>query len=285
VAERPGRLWHADVCHGPTLEVVGRLVPLRIHALLDDATRYIVGIVARSSEREVDMLELLTLALRAHGKPEALYLDNGATYRGEALATMCGRLKITLLHAQPYDARARGKMERFWRSLREGCLDFIDSTMSLHDVQVRLLAFLDRHYHDRGHAGLMGASPATAWAKGSLARVAEAELHEALTVRAKRKVNGDGTLSIGGMLWESDAGWLAGHKVIIGRSFADPQSVPWLELEGRKLRLRPVDAVVNGKQERVELPQEKPGLDAITFDPNRVRVDAMLGRRPKGGKP
>jgi hypothetical protein len=29
-----------------------------------------------------------------------------------------------LVHAKPYDAPARGKIERFWRTLREGCLSF-----------------------------------------------------------------------------------------------------------------------------------------------------------------
>jgi len=48
-----------------------------------------------------------------------------STRRGEALQTGCTRLGISLLHAQPYDPQARGKMERFWRTLREGCLDFL----------------------------------------------------------------------------------------------------------------------------------------------------------------
>lgn len=282
--DRPGRLWHADVCHGPSIEVDGRPMPLRIHAILDDASRYIVGIVARSTELEVDMLELLTSVVRTYGKPEALYLDNGSTYRGEALATMCGRLNVTLKHAQPYDPKARGKMERFWRSLREGCLDFLGKLTSLHEVQVRLLAFLDRHYHDRGHAGLLGRSPATVWATRSLAQTSEPELHEALTVRAKRKLNGDGTVSVGGVTWESDAGWLGGHRVIVARSFASPQSAPWIELEDRKLPLRRVDAIANSKRGRSEIPREKPGLDAVAFNPNNTRVDALLGRRPKGGQ-
>jgi putative transposase len=38
-AERPGVLWHADVCHGPSLTVGKKKVPVRIHALLDDASR------------------------------------------------------------------------------------------------------------------------------------------------------------------------------------------------------------------------------------------------------
>jgi hypothetical protein len=37
-AERPGALWHGDVCHGPTLTLDGARTPVRVHALLDDAS-------------------------------------------------------------------------------------------------------------------------------------------------------------------------------------------------------------------------------------------------------
>ena len=146
-AASPGALWHADVCHGPALTIDGKSRPLRIHALLDDASRFVVAIEARHTERETDMLEILVRALRKHGPPDVLYLDNGSTYIGEILRTACARLGISLLHARPYDAPARGKMERFWRTLREGCLDHLGTMASLHDVEVRLYAFLDEHYH------------------------------------------------------------------------------------------------------------------------------------------
>lgn len=108
-AERAGHLWHADVCHGPTLHLDGRRTPLRIHAILDDASRYVVALAVFSSEREVEMLELTSRALRRWGgAPGLLYLDNGSTYSGEMLATACARLKITLLHARPHDPQARG---------------------------------------------------------------------------------------------------------------------------------------------------------------------------------
>ena len=45
-AERPRALLHGDVCHGPSLLVGGSTRPLRIHALLDDASRYIVALEA-----------------------------------------------------------------------------------------------------------------------------------------------------------------------------------------------------------------------------------------------
>jgi putative transposase len=101
-AERPGALWHADVCHLTGCSVAGKIVPIRIHGLLDDASRYVVALEAHTTEKEADMLRLTVDALRRHGKPDAFYLDNGATYRGDILKIACARLGITLLHAQPY---------------------------------------------------------------------------------------------------------------------------------------------------------------------------------------
>ncbi len=57
-AERPGALWHGDVCHGPPITIDGVSRPLRIHALLDDASRFLVAIEAHHQEREIDMLGL-----------------------------------------------------------------------------------------------------------------------------------------------------------------------------------------------------------------------------------
>ncbi len=78
-AERPGALWHGDVCHGAHLVTAGEKKPVRIHALLDDASRYVIAIEAMHQEREIDVLGLLVRAIRKHSPPDALYLDNGAT--------------------------------------------------------------------------------------------------------------------------------------------------------------------------------------------------------------
>lgn len=82
----------------------------------------VVAIQACATERESEMLALMVKAIRGYGCPETLYLDNGPTYVGETLGTACARLGIALVHAKPYDPQARGKMERFWRTLREQCV-------------------------------------------------------------------------------------------------------------------------------------------------------------------
>lgn len=279
-AERPGLLWHADVCHGPALQVDGRSVPLRVHAILDDASRYIVAIAAVATEREVDMLALMVKALRLNPAPKVLYLDNGSTYSGQALATACARLHVNLVHARPYDPQARGKMERFWRTLRQGCLDHIGNLASLHDVQVRLLAFVDGHYHKAPHGALLGKTPAQSWETERdvhLEHRDDAQLRDALTVRQNRRVKRDGTVSVGGIDWEVTQGFLAGRNVVIGRTLFDPNAAPWIEHEESVYELHPVNAVVNGAQKRRRTAPER-GVDAIPFDPAGALLDRMVGR-------
>jgi len=264
-AETPGTLWHGDVCHGPPLMVGKRKVPLRIHALLDDASRYIVGIAAHSTERESDMLALFGKALRVWGAPAGLYLDNGATYRGETLATVCGRLGIALVHARPYDPQSRGKMERFWGTLRQGCLNHMGTLSSLPEVHERVLAFVTQHYHRAPHAGLMGLSPATEWASRKLTALDEPSLMRAFTMRTTRRVGGDGTVSVGGCLWETDQAYLARRRVTIARALLEPSEAPWVEYEGRTLSLSRVNVIANGKRKR-QPAAARTGVDVV-FDP------------------
>ncbi len=281
-AERPGALWHGDVCHGPSLKVDGKVKPLRIHALMDDASRYVVALEAHHQEREVDMLGVFIRALRKHGPPDALYLDNGATYRGDTLATACARIDITLLHARPYDAPAPGKMERFWRTLREGCLDFLGSLSSLHDVNVRLCAFLDAHYLTAPHAGLMGRSPASVWkaTPPPSDSLDEVKLRVALTTRLRRRVRRDSTVAIDGKDYEVDGAHLAGRVVNLCRCLVDLNELPWVELEGRRIDVHPVDPVKNSRRRRARKPSDCPAPRHSAFDPPKALLDKTLGRRP-----
>ncbi len=283
-AEHPGALWHSDVCHGPSLLVGKEHKPVRIHAILDDASRYIVALEAQHTERELDMLRLLVRALRQHGAPDALYLDNGATYRGDTLRVACGRLGISLLHAKPYDPEARGKMERFWRTMREQCLDYLSKDATLHDVNVRLWAWLGQHYHVSAHAGLFGACPGTVWARAEERPsdpIDEQRLRDALTVRERRRVRRDTTITIEGEEFELDQGFLAGQLITAAWCPLDNPLKPWAELHGKTYELHPVDPVANSRRKRPprredehdDEPRPKPH-----FDPNQARLDRAVGR-------
>ncbi len=276
-APAPNLLWHTDVCHGPALRVNGRALPLRIHALLDDHSRYIVAIQACSTERESEMLALVIKAMRLYGAPDVLYADNGPTYVGDALATACARLGVGLVHAKPYDPQARGKMERFWRTLREQSLDYLAGLSSLHDAQVRLLAWVDRHYHVTPHSSLLGKTPAEVYQSGRRQPVPDAMLREALIVRARRRVRRDGTVSVAGTDFEVKQGFLAGRIVTIGRSLLVPTDPPWLEHEDQRHVLAPVELRRHPRRKSAQ--RARRGIDAVPFDPPGALLAAATGQK------
>ena len=281
-AERPGALWHADVCHGSALLIDGKSLPVRIHGILDDASRYVIALEAFHYEREIEMLSLLVRAVRKHGPADALYLDNGATYRGQALSLACARMGTALLHAKPYDAAARGKMERFWRTLREGCLDHTGSLASLHELNVRLWAFLDQHYHRAPHGGLLGKSPQSIYeaTPRPVDGFDEQKLRKALTVQARRRVRRDSTLPMEGTDWETDLHFLAGKLVTVSRCLVDPSEPPWIEHEGRVHRLHPVNPKKNARRQRPSSCLDQPHPTRTPFDPPKALLDQALGRKP-----
>jgi putative transposase len=284
-AAHPGALWHGDVCHF-RIVVDGVDTPVRIHAHLDDASRYVVGIEAFWTEREEDMLELFLDTVRLHGPPDALYLDNGATYSGQALITFCQRLGILLLHPKPYDPQARGKMERFWRTLREGLLAFCKGEMSLAELNRRLRAFVER-YHNLPHAGLIGRSPNSVYrAHTRTDDLDEQKLHKALLVRETRRVSPDNLVRIDGVAWELDQGFLAGKKVTVVRSLLTKGVAPAVELEGKLLPLHPVNPVHNAQRKRPAL--HAPETPKAPRPPTRFDPIATLPRgakAKKGGTP
>ncbi len=280
----PHEMWHADVCHGPSLAVGKRRIPVRVHGILDDASRYIVGLRAMSTEREVDMLLLMAEALRRYPPPAMLFVDNGPTYSGKALETVCARLEISLIHAKPYDPEARGKMERFWRTLRAGCLDYVGGCQSLHEVQVRMTAFLERHYHQAAHGGLRGgAAPREVFSQASTTTrppLTEEQLEVAFTVREERRVSRDGVISVGGLLWEVAEGFLDGRKVTVARSLLTKNRPPWLEVDDAVYTVRPVDPIANGRTRRAREPKASKLVDAVPFDPASALLRELIGRAP-----
>jgi transposase InsO family protein len=290
-ADRPGDLWQGDVCHAASIKVGSTTLPVRIHALLDDASRFVVALEAAHAEREIDMLRVFVDALRVHGAPRTLYLDNGPTYRGDTLRIACARLGVSLLHPRARDPEAKGKIERFFRTLREGCLDHMGAVSSLHDINARLLAWLDRHYHRAPHAGLLGLSPGKVWHEARAQRPAdgldEPQLREALIVRERRRVRRDTTVSVEGEDFELDQGFLAGAKVLVAYCPLDQPLAPWVEHLGATYQLRRVDPRANAHRRR---PPRRPKVDTAStsshtsFDPAQTLLNSALGKNRRAQK-
>ena len=203
--DRVCRLWHTDVCHVWRRLPNGDVTKAYVHAILDDHSRFVVALKACEAETENDLLALLVETLLRFPKPEVFYTDNGSTYRGDLLAKALDTVDIRLLRASPYDPQARGKMERFWRTLRQRFLDHDNQPHTLHSLNAALGAWLDVDYHRRPHGGLMGDAPATRFRAGRQTLPAPMTLESlahALVVKRTAKVRNDATLSVNRVLYE-----------------------------------------------------------------------------------
>lgn len=114
-----GDLWTADFLHGPKIRVGAQRRKTYLHAIIDDATRYIVAASFHLAEDTEALLSDLMLAVRRFGIPRRFYTDNGAAFRSRHLQVIAARIKMSLPHTPPGQPRGRGKIERWFRTVRE----------------------------------------------------------------------------------------------------------------------------------------------------------------------
>lgn len=209
--QKAGELWMSDVMHGPAVTVAGRQRrKTYLIAFLDDATRVVPYAAFATAENVAAFLPVLKGAVMRRGVPKRLFVDNGAAYRSQHLALVCAKLGVTLIHARPYDAAAKGKQERWFRTVRMQLLPLLNEadTQSLDALNRRLWAWVESEYHQSPHRGLDGETPLDRWARfGDEVRylAAHDELDELCLAEARRKVAKDRTVSLNGLVYEVDA--------------------------------------------------------------------------------
>ncbi len=246
--EKAGELWMSDVMHGPAVVTDDkRKRKAYLIAFLDDATRVVPYAAFALSENTAAFLTVLQQAILRRGLPKRLYVDNGAAYRSNHLSLVCAKLGITLIHARPYQPQAKGKQERWFRTVRMQLLPTLGEadTKSLDALNRRLWAWVEGEYHMSPHKGLDGATPLDRWTMSAHdVRLVgpECDLDELFLFEQKRKVQKDRTVSLLGVVYEVDAS-LVGETVTLR---FDPSR-----------RGRPVDVYFKGrkieKAKRVDL--------------------------------
>ena len=233
-----GELWMSDVMHGPKVRLGRSRRKTYLIAFIDDATRVIPFAAFATAENIQAFLPVFKNALIRRGLPQRLYVDNGAAYRSRQLVLICAKLGMALVHARPYQPAGKGKIERFFRTLRAGWLNHLDAQAldSLQTLNRSLWAWIEGEYHNTPHRGIEGRTPLEQWALASAAvRYPDAtlDLDDIFLFEARRRVHKDRTVSLNGRLYEVDP-LLVGQRVILRY---DPEAPP----------TRPLDVVHDGK--------------------------------------
>lgn len=215
--EKAGDLWMSDVMHGPSVFTEGRKRKTYLIAFIDDATRVVPYTAFALSENTAAYLPVLKEAVLRRGAPRRLFVDNGAAFRSHQLALVCAKLGVTLIHARAYHPEAKGKMERWFRTVRMQILPLLQlgDLASLDALNRRLWAFVEGEYHRTPHRGLEGATPLDRWAAlADEVRYLGPDIDDLFLQEAKRKVARDRTVSLDGAIYEVDAA-LVGEAVTL----------------------------------------------------------------------
>ena len=150
----PNQVWSTDItyirlgrshaCLGAVIDWFSRCIAAR--RLHDD-----MG--ARNSAR------CMGDAFRDHGTPSIANSDQGATCPSDEYVALLERLGVT----QSMDGRGRWRdnvvMERFWRTLKQGCV-YISEYSTHAELRELIAAFIDRHDDEKLHQSLGYETPA-----------------------------------------------------------------------------------------------------------------------------
>lgn len=248
--ENAGDLWMSDVMYGPKVREAGQLRQTYLIAFIDDATRLVPFATFAFSEGTICYLTALEQAVRRRGLPKRLYVDNGSAFRSRQLALVCAKLGIALIHAKPYKPQGKGKMERWFRTVRMQYLATLspENKTSLDAMNRALSAWVEGEYHHAPHRGLHDEAPAEKWARTSDGvRMPDANVGEHFLAEQKRRVQKDRTVTLEGVAFEVDAA-LVGERVTLRYDAGRARDKRTVEVwhQGRRVEIaRRVDVLAN----------------------------------------
>ncbi|NBP25233.1 MAG: hypothetical protein EBU81_11925, partial [Proteobacteria bacterium] len=206
-------LWMADFSPGPHLLADSNATTPRgthLCAIIDDHSRLVVAALYHPDATTRSFHATLKEALRRRGLPRKLYTDQGGPFVNDHTRLVCANLNIRLLHAKPYHAWSKGKIERFFRTVQE---DFEalqrrpgHGPATLDELNGRLADWLQSVYHVRVHQGT-DQPPQTRFQNAShqiRSLDPTLDLDRLFFSRVNRTVRKDGTLRLDCHLYEVD---------------------------------------------------------------------------------
>lgn len=209
-AAAPNDRWTGDALHGP---MVGGYKAY-LFAFIDDHSRAVPGYRWGHSEDTVRLEAALRHGLGARGVPRSIYVDNGSAFVAAPLLRACAVLGIRLVHSRPGQPEGRGKIERFFRTVRDQFLVEVSARGVADLVEMNRLfaAWVETVYHRRVHSETKATPLQRFVASGPFAIPTPAQLHEAFLWSEQRTVTKTATVALHGNAFEVDAA-LVGRRV------------------------------------------------------------------------
>jgi len=258
-ASERNELWTGDGLHGPLL-AGGRSRRAVLLAFIDDHSRLLVGWRWGVGEDVFRLEAALRAGLMTRGVPAAILVDRGSAFVSSQLLRACAVLGVKLIHASPRAATTKGKIERFFRTVRDQFLVEIDDGIELAELGRLFSAWLEVVYHRRVHSET-GQTPLARFdTAGAPTLPTPALLREAFLWSQGRIVTKTAGVSLHGNQYEVDPA-LAGRKVEL---VFDPFDLTRIEVRYQHRPFGTATPLVIGRHTHPQAERELPPPPAPT---------------------
>jgi transposase InsO family protein len=211
-ADRPNQIWQSDILYGPYLPDPNQPEKNKrtyLVAFIDDFSRLAPHAEFYWDEKFPTLENTFKIAMLKRGMPEIIYVDNGKVYHARQLDAVCASLGIRKISCQPYSPEGKGKVERFFRTVRDDFLEEpeIGKVQTLPELNKLFWAWLEVDYQQRVHSST-GVAPLTRWRDhigNYLRTIGEKELVELFLWQVNRTVNKVGLVSVQGIEFEVES--------------------------------------------------------------------------------
>ena len=238
--------WQCDTTSGPYIVIKGQKYKTYIMVFIDDHSRLIVGARAFFNDNALNMQTLLKEAIKLYGIPKQLYADNGGPYSNKQLSIICARLGVNLKNARVYDPQAKGKVERFNRTLKDTWMNTFNwnNIKSLDELNKMLSKHINK-YNNTFHRSLNNTPNEVYFKDNSEVRHVDLNKLESYFYHTiNRKVSNVGTVKIENNIYEIDYSLV---KRTIELTY-DPFDLSKVYYDGKEYGL--LDSVSNSKKRR-----------------------------------
>ncbi len=243
-------LWTADFMHGPFAAEGRKKLKTYLCAIIDDYSRLITGACFFLSEHSLSLQKTLKQAVLTYGIPHRFYCDNGKVFSSGYIHMVCAKLGTALIHSKPYDSPSRGKIERFFRTVRDMFIPnlYIEhKVFSLQELNTAFSRWLLDEYNNNTHKGIND-TPMDRYLADmpdvSIRTIVSAEADHYFHHTIFRTVKNDSTVTVDNCLYEVPSKYI-GKKIEIRYPLDNPEDLRIFEENNQVAVLTKLDKHFN----------------------------------------
>ena len=254
--------WQADSSWGPVIKIKGKKTQTYLIAFIDDASRIITHWQFYVNDNAVNMQNSFRQGIAKFGVPRMLYADNGGPYDNLQLRLICASLGIALVHSRPKVPKGRGKIERHFRTVKDGwmnCTDW-DEFSSLEDIAASFATYLSKECTNAVHSSIQ-CTPKERFMRDydKVRHIPAEQINFHFLHRKECRVYNDATIKLLGTTYETPQQFI-GSKIKVRYLPTDKSELFIFSEDGKLLHtIYPVKKVDNSKIKRVSIDYTQDG--------------------------